>query len=357
MRPIEGGLISHNETLTKIALDAPSLAAVGGRVLSSMNQHLVLAVLASASISCFAEVPLVGGQPIVIPGTKGGFDFLEVDGTKHRLLASHTGNGSLDVIDLADGKLVKSIPTGSAQGVAVDELAGKYYVSVSKQKKLAMIDRETLAVTGEVALSGPADALVFNPKNGCAYVGHDDEKEVWVVDVKSGKVAGSVAIAEGPEYVIYDAGSDRIFQNIKSNDTVAVIAPGTNTVTEAWSTKPAAKPHGLAMEAKTNRLFIAGTNGELAILDAKTGKVTGSAKIAPGVDQIAFDPGLRRVYCASSTGVISVVQITDAGASSLGDVKTAKGAKTLTVDIATHAVWTAYADGAAAYVLKLDARP
>ena len=322
-----------------------------------MNHHILFAVLASASISCFAEVPLVAGQPVVIPGTKGGFDFLEIDGTKHRLLADHTGNGSLDVIDLADGKLVKSIPTGSAQGVAVDELAGKYYVSVSKQKKLAIIDRETLAVTGEVALGGPADALAFNPKNGCAYVGHDDEKEVWVVDVKAGKVVGSVAIAEGPEYVIYDAASDRVFQNIKSNDTVSVIAPGTNTVTESWTTKPATKPHGLAMEAKTNRLFIAGTNGELAVLDAKTGKVTGSAKIAPGVDQIAFDPGLRRVYCASSTGVISVVQITDAGASSLGDVKTAKGAKTLTVDVATHSVWTAYADGAAAYVLKLDSRP
>ena len=321
----------------------------------NMNVRILLAVLAAAPTFSYADVPLVAGQPIALAGTKGGFDFLEIDATKHRLLADHTGNGSLDVIDLADGKLIKSIPTGSAQGVAVDEAGGKYYVSVSKQKKFVIVDRETLAVTGEVALGGPADALAFDPKNGCAYVGHDDEKELWVVDVKAAKVVASVPIAEGPEYVIYDAASDRIFQNIKSNDTVSVISPGTNTVTESWTTKPAAKPHGLAMEAKTNRLFIAGTNGELVVLDAKSGKVTGSAKIAPGVDQIAFDPGLRRVYCASSSGVISVVQITDSGATSLGDVKTAKGAKTLTVDTATHAVWTAYAEGTSAYVLKLDA--
>jgi DNA-binding beta-propeller fold protein YncE len=320
-----------------------------------VNLLALVALLATVAAPVFAKAPLVAGQLIVVPDTKGGFDFLEFDATKRRLLADHTGNGTLDIFDAADGKLIKSVTTGSAQGVTVDEVGGKYHVSVSKQTKLVSIDRETLEVTREIALSGPADALVFNPKNGCAYVGHDDAKELWVVDVKSGKVAATVAIAEGPEYVIYDAASDRIFQNIKSNDTVSVIAPGTNTVTESWSTKPATKPHGLAMEAKTNRLFISGTNGELVVLDAKTGKVTASAKIAPGVDQIAFDAELRRVYCASSSGVISVVQITDDGAASLGDVKTAKGAKTLTVDPQTHAVWTAYADGAAAYVLKLDA--
>ncbi len=313
----------------------------------------ILALLTATS--AFAGPPLVAGKPIAVPETKGGFDFLEIDATRHRLVADHTGNGSLDVFNLADGALRKSIPTGAAQGVAVDEAGGKYHVGVSKQKKLVTVDAETLAVTGEVALAGPADAVAFNSKNGCVYVGHDDAKEVWVVDPKAGKVTATVAIAEGPEYVVYDAGSDRLFQNIKSNDTVAVIAPGTNTVTASWATAPAAHPHGLAFEAKTNRLFIAGNNGELAVMDAATGKVTASTKIAPGVDQIAFDTGLRRVYCASSGGVISVVQITDSGATTLGDVKTAKGAKTLTVDQQTHAVWTAYAEGAGAFVLKLDA--
>lgn len=161
----------------------------------NMNVRILLAVLATASTSSYADAPLVAGQAVAIPGTKGGFDFLEIDGTNHRLLADHTGNGSLDVIDLADGKLIKSIPTGSAQGVAVDEAGGKYYVSVSKQKKFVIVDRETLAVTGEVALGGPADALTFDPRNGCAYVGHDDEKELWVVDVKTAIGAKTLAVA------------------------------------------------------------------------------------------------------------------------------------------------------------------
>lgn len=327
-----------------------------------MNTHIPVSFLAALVSGAFGTVslaapPLTAGAPIALAGTKGGFDFLEIDATKARLLADHTGNGSLDVIDLATGKLVKSVHTGAAQGVTVDEAAGKYYVSVSKEQKLAIIDREKLEVTGEVKLGGPGDAITFNPKNGFAYVGHDDAKELWVIDPKAKKIVTTVAIGEGPEYVVYDANSDRIFQNIKSDDTIAVIDAGTNKVTATWSTKPASRPHGLAMEAKTNRLFCAGVNGSLVVMDATTGKVTGDVKIATGIDQIAFDPGLRRIYCASSTGVISVVQVTDTGATSLGEVKTAKGAKTVTVDAKTHAVWTAYADATGSFVLKLTAAP
>ena len=149
-----------------------------------MITRTVLAIFLTAT-PAFAEAPLTAGQPILVPGTKGGFDFIEIDATKNRLLADHTGNGSLDVFNLADGKLIKSVATGNAQGVAVDDAGGKYYVSVSKPAKLAIVDRETLAVTGEVPLAGPADALTFNTKNGCAYVGHDDAKELWVVDVEA----------------------------------------------------------------------------------------------------------------------------------------------------------------------------
>jgi hypothetical protein len=71
------------------------------------------------------------------------------------------------------------------------------------------------------------------------------------------------------------------------------------------------------------------------------------------VDQIAFNAELKRVYCASSKGVISIVQETPEGAVSLGEVKTATGAKTLAVDPKTHAVWVAYTDKKKSYIQKL----
>src|SRR5207247_2099178 len=127
---------------------------------------------------------------------------------------------TLDVFDVDSGKLIKHVATGKAQGVAVDAEGGKYYVSVSREKVMVIVDRETLEKKGEVKLAGPADAIAFDPKNHCAYVCHDNGTELWAVDTKGDKIAATITIPAGPEFVIYDPTSDRVFQNIKSNDSL-----------------------------------------------------------------------------------------------------------------------------------------
>jgi len=81
-------------------------------------------------------------------------------------LAAHTANKTLDIISLPDGKLIKSVSAGTIQGALVDTDHNQYYASVSAEQKLAIIDRQTLELTGTVSLPGPADALAYNPKNG-----------------------------------------------------------------------------------------------------------------------------------------------------------------------------------------------
>ena len=84
----------------------------------------LLAILQLAAGPLRAAEALVADKPIPVAGAKGGFDFLEVDPAQRRLLASHTGNSTLDVFDLDTGKLIKLVPTGKAQDAAVDSEAG-----------------------------------------------------------------------------------------------------------------------------------------------------------------------------------------------------------------------------------------
>jgi DNA-binding beta-propeller fold protein YncE len=302
------------------------------------------------------SAPLESADPIVVVGTKGKFDYLQVDEQLHRLLADHTGNRTLDVINLPDGKLIKSLPTGAAQGVAIDVDRNYYYVTVSDQRKLAIVDRTTLQVIGGVALPGPPDSLTYCPKNGMVYVDHDDEQDVWVVDPKAQNISGTVKVPPAPEYVLYDSVSNRIFQNIKSEPTTLEIDPDDNAIRATWSTLPAERPHGLAIDAQTRRLFSAGGNGKLVVLDAVTGASLGSVAIATGVDQIAFDPVNKRIYCASGRGKLSVLKETERGVESLGDISTPPGAHTLAIDPATHSVWIAFAKEDAAYIAELKVR-
>jgi DNA-binding beta-propeller fold protein YncE len=296
------------------------------------------------------SAPLVADPAIQVPDSSGGFDFLKIDEANHRLLANHTGNSTLDVFDLTDGKLLKDIKTGKAQDVAVDASAGKCYVSVSKEQKVAIVDSISLEVTSEIKLDGPADAIALDPVRHQLYVGHDDEKDLWVFDMKESKLIATIAIAAGPEVVVYDAASDRVFQNIKTNDTVLAIDAKTHTVHDTWPTAPAKAPHGLAYNPVTHHLFCAGTNGQLAVLDSESGKAVDSVEISKGVDQIVFDIFTHRVYCACGSGKISVVEDSATGVKPLGDVDSAPGAKTLACDQKSHAVWIAYADKSASYI-------
>jgi DNA-binding beta-propeller fold protein YncE len=324
------------------------------RSIHNYPRLLGVAIILTFPIGVTASgAPLAVGQSISVPGTKGRFDYLQIDGGLHRLLADHTVNGTLDVINLPDGKLEKSIAVGKAQGVAIDIANNKYYVTVSDQKKLVIIDRQTLEISGDVPVDGPPDSLAYNPKNGLVYVCQDDGEYLWAIDPKAKKLVASIKIPEAPEYVLYDSVTDRIYQNIKSRPVTLAIDPSSNKVLATWSTKPAESPHGLAIDSARGRLFCAGGNGKLSVLDAVSGNVLTSIDIVPGVDQIAFDPDNKRIYCPSGKSGLSVLEETTNGVKLMGNITIPAGAHTLAIDPATHDVWIAYGNENEAFVVRL----
>jgi DNA-binding beta-propeller fold protein YncE len=179
-------------------------------------------------------------------------------------------------------------------------------------------------------------------------VTHDEGANVWVIDPVAAKVVASIEVPGVPEFMVYDATTDRIYLNIKSADLVAVIDPGTNKTVAKWPTAPATQPHGLALDAATHRIFSSGANGKLVAIDTGTGKVTGSAPITLKVDQIAFDPARHVVYCAGPDKM-SVVSTAGDAISAAGDLQTAATAKNVAVDPQTGAVWTTYTDGKSSF--------
>lgn len=298
--------------------------------------------------------PLVANEPILVHGTKGRFDYLKVDEQLQRLLANHTENGTLDVYDLPDGTLRQTVPIGAVHDIGIDLARGKYYLTVGNPPNLTIVDRQTLKVEGSVPLPGAADGCAFDSKNGLVYVDHDNGEDIWVVDPINRRIVTVIKIPKDPEFILYDPVSDRVYQNIKSKPVLLVIDPTANSVSETWSTEPAEKAHGLAIDAVTHQLFSAGGNGKLSLLDSGTGKVLATADVVSGIDQIAFDPGNKRIYCASGRAGLSVAEETPDGLRSLGNIPTSSGAHTLAVDPASHDVWIAYAKENESFVCKLS---
>jgi len=284
---------------------------------------------------------------IEVPSSAGKFDFLRIDSKRGRLLASHEKDGTSDFFDLRKNSLIARLKVGTAVDTAVDADSKYYYVSVQEEQRVAVLDAETLKEVKSIKLDGPSDAIIFEPKNRMIYVTHDNGANVWVIDPATAKVVGSIDVPGVPEFMVYDDTTDRIYLNIKSADKVAVIDPGAGKVVAQWPTAPASAPHGLALDAVNHRIFSAGGNGKLAVIDTKTGKLATAIDIAAKVDQIAFDPASQLVYCAG-TGKLSIVR-TSGTVAVVGEVNTAATAKNVAVDPQTGAVWTTYTDGKSSF--------
>ena len=146
---------------------------------TKLPTSLTCSALLITLLPLMAADALTPQQPVELTGTHGKFDFIKIDSTHNRLLACHTGNGSLDVIDTTTSKLIKSIPTGAAQGVAIDNKGGRYFVSVSKPPKMVVIDSAKLEVIAEAPFSDPTDVMAYNPDLDRAFVCNDlDESTI-----------------------------------------------------------------------------------------------------------------------------------------------------------------------------------
>src|ERR1700736_3765271 len=249
-------------------------------------------------------------NPVEVAGTQGKFDFIKVDSANNRLLACHAGNGSLDVIDVRTSRLINSIPTGNAQGVAIDSRNNRYFVSVSKPPIMVVVDSTKLDVIGEVALPGPADLVAYHPETNRVFVCNDDKPEMWVINPMEKRIVSTINLpGGGMEDLGFDSQDTFLFQCLKDSSELAKLDLKTEKVVAKWSTSPADKPHGMAMVPGTDQVIIVGETGKLGLFNLNTGEVLGTADVAPKVDEIAYDPMLQRVYCASGLGTISIVSL------------------------------------------------
>src|SRR5438045_9276629 len=76
-----------------------------------MVMSLSLVLLTTTATSAQAgPLPLERVRTIALKGPAGGLDHLALDAKRGRLFVANTVNGSLDVVDLKAGKLLKQVP-------------------------------------------------------------------------------------------------------------------------------------------------------------------------------------------------------------------------------------------------------
>jgi len=289
--------------------------------------------------------PLTAGEPILLPDTKDGYDFIRMDAAKSRLLLGHEGNKTFDVFDIGARKLLKVIPTSTSQDATVDEKRGFYYVSGNDPARMVIVDSTRLEIAGAVPVPKNTDLIAFNPMTGLVYECNDTAGEVWVIDPMARKIVTTIQVdGSGVEDLAFDPEYKHLYQAVKGKNTIAVIDPASNKIMETWPCAPDTGVHGIAVVPESDGLLVACAS-KLVLFTRSTGKIAATAPTAARVDEMAYDPGLHVAYCAGRQGKITAVSVQAGKLTPLGDVADESGTGDITVDPKTHTVWIAYKKG------------
>jgi DNA-binding beta-propeller fold protein YncE len=277
-------------------------------------------------------------------GGEGGWDYLAVDAAARRLYVSHATQ--VAVIDVDSGKVVGEIPNLSGvHGIAVASDLGRGYISNGRSSMITLFDLKTLAPLGEVKSTGEnPDAILYDPFSHRIFAFNGRSGDATVLDGKTGKVAGTIALGGKPEFAVTDL-KGKVFVNIEDRGEVVAIGAQDLAVKAHWPLKPCEEPTGMAIDRKHRRLLIGCSNKLAAVMDFGTGKVITTLPVGDSVDGAAFDPGTGLGFTSNGEGTLTVIrEETPDRFSVVENVPTRRGARTLALDEKTHSVYLSTAE-------------
>ncbi|TCK56301.1 YVTN family beta-propeller protein [Flavobacterium sp. 90] len=289
-------------------------------------------------------VPFLKAQNIKLSkeikvGGNLGWDYLSVDEASQRLFVSH-GN-VVNVIDLKTEKVIGTISdTKGVHGIAIANDLNKAFITDGAENAVTVINLNTFELIEKVAIQGiKPDAVLYDKFSKKVFVFNAKTNDATVLDALTNKVVKTIPLDGKPEFSVTNA-KGLVYVNIEDKNQIKVIDATKLEVLHSWDISPGDEPSGLAFDSDNNRLFSVCGNSILVVTNADTGKVITKLPIDEGSDGVFFDEKRKLVFSSNGSGTLSVIKQKDKDHYAvLQTVKTAKGARTLTMSKATGTLY------------------
>ena len=300
---------------------------------------IAVVILFAAAVAIAAAAPAYHVVNTYKLGGEGGWDYLTVDASAHRLYVSRATR--VMVIDTDSGKSVGEIAdTPGVHGIALAPELGKGFVSNGREGTVSIFDPATLKTSSKVKAGDNPDAILYDPATKRVFAFNGRSQNATAIDAEKGTVLGTIPLGGKPEFAASD-GKGEVFVNIEDKSELAAIDPNKLEVKARWPLAPCTEPSGLAMDRKNRRLFVGCDNKMMAVVNADNGRVLTTLPIGDGVDATAFDDETGLAFASCGEGVLTVVHEDSPDKFSVVEnVPTQRGARTMGLDTKTHDVFT-----------------
>jgi hypothetical protein len=268
-------------------------------------------------------------RTIPLPKVAGRIDHMTVDLGRKRLFVAELGNNTVDVIDLADGKLMHRIEgLKEPQGVGFAPKADVLAIANAGDGSVRLFRGADFTPLGIVELDDDADNIRLDPNSGMLIVGYG-AGGLATLDPASGSVVARASLSAHPESFQLDPAARRAFVNVPNANEIAVVDLAAGRQAASWPVAGLRGNFPMARDADGAFLAVVFRDpARLVLLDTASVSVRASIKTCGDADDVFLDAKRRRIYVSCGEGDVDVLQQEAAGYQSIGWIKTASGART-----------------------------
>ncbi len=200
-------------------------------------------------------------------GGEGGWDYLIVEPTTHRLFVSHATK--IVVADVSTGKLVGEIPdTPGVHGIALASDLGRGYTSNGRANSSTIVDLKTLKPLGTVPTGANPDSIRYLPDRKEVWTFNHTGQSITVFEAMTGKVVATIDIGGVLEEAVEDPSMNRVYVNVEDKGAIAVVDTIRHTLVATWPIAGCEGPTGMAFDAK-NHLLLSACDGTMVVTDSR----------------------------------------------------------------------------------------
>src|SRR5207248_3963277 len=224
------------------------------RTFESLAVTLIVVCTVAARAGQAPADPLALVGSIELPNVEGRIDHLAFDPIGGRLFVAAVGNNTVEVVDVKEGRHVKSLPGfREPQGIAVVPYAKVVAVANGQGEGVQIIDAVEYRPTKSIALGDDSDNVRYDAGAKRLYVGFGSGA-LAAINPADGKVLGQVKLPGHPESFQLEPTGARTFVNIPTADQITVVDRAAMKVVATWPVSSAKANFPMALDEANHRL-------------------------------------------------------------------------------------------------------
>jgi len=330
-----------------------------------------LKTLAIATLICLcpfgaaeAAGPLTLENGIPLGELPGRIDHLAYDAKRGRLIIAELGNNSVSIVDLDQRAVIHRITDlNTPQGVAYQPSTDTIYVASAGDGLVRRYSADQFVEAGRTDLGDDADNIRIDHATNQVVVGYGggalavldaataDKTVAKGTDQRKSRQSNSGSerpsggkgqsnrrpkgtsadfpLPVHPEGFELDLKSQRIFVNLAGLGEVGVIDRQSGKLTATWRVPGLGANFPMAIDEPGGRVLAVFRNASrMVAFEANSGAIAATVDVCTDSDDIFADTKRGRLYVICGSGMVDVLDIHDAGYRRVGQIASARGART-----------------------------